>query len=168
MSLKFYLYWCPKFSSINLCLFGNRSNALQQWVNSHIQFITIWRTWIKFTLLVDVCLMVTWIKHCSLMMNLTRPFEVQNGANFFLSHLEDKTYPKKVQWLDLASQLWPMLKGLLFVKMVYAHFIVIMQFSKSLFSFWYPSYSWFKQFEGSLSGDLVISQLPFGDVLSKP
>jgi hypothetical protein len=39
--------------------------------------------------------MGTWIKHCSLMMNLTRPFEIQNGADFSLSHSEDKTYPKK-------------------------------------------------------------------------
>jgi hypothetical protein len=35
----------------------------------------------------------------------------------------------KVQWLDLASRFWPMLKGLPFAKTVYAHFVIIMQFS---------------------------------------
>jgi hypothetical protein len=32
----------------------------------------------------------------------------------------------KVQWLDLASQLWPLLKGFPCAKMVHAHFIVLM------------------------------------------
>ncbi len=35
------------------------------------------------------------IKHCSLMMSLTRPFKIQNGMDFFLNHLEDVNYPKK-------------------------------------------------------------------------
>jgi len=35
------------------------------------------------------------IKHCSLMMSLARPFEIQNGTNFFKNHLEDANYPKK-------------------------------------------------------------------------
>ncbi len=69
------------------------------------------------------------IKHCSLMMNLTRPFKIQNGAYFSLSHSKDVNYPKtKVQCLDLASQLWPTLKGLPFANMVYTHFIIIVQF----------------------------------------
>jgi hypothetical protein len=41
----------------------------------------------------------------------------------------------KVQWLDLASQLWSRLKGFPFAKIVYAHFAIIMQFLKLLFSF---------------------------------
>jgi hypothetical protein len=40
----------------------------------------------------------------------------------------------KVQWLDLASQLWLILKGLPLAKMVYAHFIIIMQISRLPFS----------------------------------
>ncbi len=35
------------------------------------------------------------IKHCSLMMSLTKPFEIQNGADFSLSHLKDMNYQKK-------------------------------------------------------------------------
>jgi hypothetical protein len=41
----------------------------------------------------------------------------------------------KIQWLDLASRLWPFLKGFPFAKMVDTHFIVIMQFLKLLFNF---------------------------------
>jgi hypothetical protein len=29
------------------------------------------------------------------MMSLARPFEIQNGTNFFLSHSKDVNYPKK-------------------------------------------------------------------------
>jgi hypothetical protein len=32
------------------------------------------------------------VKHYSLMMNLTRPFEIQNGGNFSLSHSKDVNY----------------------------------------------------------------------------
>jgi hypothetical protein len=46
----------------------------------------------------------------------------------------------KVQWLDLASWLWLTLKGLPLAKMVYAHFVVIMQFSRPSFSFRYLFY----------------------------
>jgi hypothetical protein len=74
----------------------------------------------------------------------------------------------KVQWLDLASHLWLPLKGLPCAKMVYAHFIVIMQFLRPPFNSRYSSYSCFKQFEGSLNEDLAISQLPLGDILNKP
>jgi hypothetical protein len=41
----------------------------------------------------------------------------------------------KVQWLDLASCLWPTLKGLPHAKIIYAHFTIIMQFSRLPFSF---------------------------------
>jgi hypothetical protein len=47
-----------------------------------------------FTLLAEVFLMDTRIKHCSFMMNLTRPFEIQNGRDFSLNHLEDVNYPR--------------------------------------------------------------------------
>jgi hypothetical protein len=60
------------------------------------------------------------------------------------------------------------LKGLPLAKMVYAHFIIIMQISRLPFSSWYSPYFLFKWFEGSLSGVLLISQLPLGDVLSTP
>jgi hypothetical protein len=96
------------------------------------------------------------IKHYSLMMSLARPFKIQNGMDFSLSHLMVVNYPKKGVRLDLASQLWLPLKGLPFVKTIYAHFIVIIQFSRSLFHSRYLFYSWFNQFEGSSSMDLVI------------
>ncbi len=143
MSLKFYLCWCPKLSSINLCLFGDMGNALQQ-VSSHAQFITIWRTWIKFTFHAKVYLMGIWIKHCSLMMSLTRPFKIQNGIAFSFNHLEDVNHPKTRCNVYLASQLWPMLKDLPCAKTVYAHFIVIMQFSRSSLNSQYLSCFWFK------------------------
>ncbi len=94
MSLKFYLCWCPKLSSINLCLFGDMRSVVQQQVSSHAQFITIWKTWTKFTLLLEVYLMGIMIKHCSLMMSLVRPFKIQNEAKFSLNHSEDMNYPK--------------------------------------------------------------------------
>ncbi len=46
-----------------------------------LNLLLIWRTWIAFTLLAKVCLMGTRIKHCSLMMNLARPFKIQNGMD---------------------------------------------------------------------------------------
>jgi hypothetical protein len=73
----------------------------------------------------------------------------------------------KVQWLNLAFLLWMSLKGLPFAKTIYAHFAVIMQFSRLPFNFQYPSYSWFKQYEGSSSRDPTIMQLSLGDILSK-
>jgi hypothetical protein len=42
-------------------------------------------------------------------------------------------FKNKVQWSNLASWLWPVLKGLPVAKIVYAHFTVIMQFSRLLF-----------------------------------
>jgi hypothetical protein len=59
------------------------------------------------------------------------------------------------------------LKGFPFAKIVYAHFAIIMQFLKLLFSFWYSFYFWFKQFEGNSNRNLAISQLLLGDVLNK-
>ncbi len=50
------------------------------------QFVFVWGH--------EVCLMGTWIKHYSLIMNLARPFEIQNGLEFSLNHLEDMNYPK--------------------------------------------------------------------------
>ncbi len=85
---------CIQVSSNNLCLFGDVSNALQQQVSSHTQFINMWRTWIKFTLFAEVYLMGIGIKHCSLMMSLARPFEIQNGAGFFLNHSKEVSYQK--------------------------------------------------------------------------
>jgi hypothetical protein len=43
-------------------------------------------------------------------------------------------FKNKVQWLNLASRLWPTLKGFPLAKTIYGHSIVIMQFSRSLFS----------------------------------
>jgi len=40
----------------------------------------------------------------------------------------------KVQWLNLASWLWLVLKDFPFAKTVYTHFLVIMEFLTSLFS----------------------------------
>jgi hypothetical protein len=88
-------------------------------------------------------------------------------SRLFLEPFKGCELPKnKMQWLKLASWLWLVLKGLPFAMTVYAHFVVIMQFLRSLLNSRYPSYSWFKEFEGSSSGHSTITQLPLGDVLS--
>jgi hypothetical protein len=43
------------------------------------------------------------IKNCSLMMNLVRPFKIQNGMGFFEPFRRHELSKNKVQWLDLAS-----------------------------------------------------------------
>ncbi len=78
-----------------MCLFGDMNNALQQQINLHVKFITTWRTQIEFTLFTEVYLMGIGIKHYSLMMSLARPFKIQNGMDFSLSHLMVVNYPKK-------------------------------------------------------------------------
>jgi hypothetical protein len=145
MSSKFYLCWCPKLLLIDLCLFGDVSNALEQWVNSHAQFITIWRTWIEFTLLAKVYFMGIRIKHCSLMMSLTRPFKIQNETAFSLSHLKDMSYPKKGTMVRPCISIVINVKGFGLCKdNLCPFFAIIMQFLKLLFSSWYSFYFWFK------------------------
>jgi hypothetical protein len=90
-------------------------------------------------------------------------------SGLFLEPFKGRELSKnKVQWLDLASWLWPPLKGFPFAKMSYAHFAINMQFLKSSLNSQYPFYSWFKQFERSLGENMVILQLPLGDILIKP
>jgi hypothetical protein len=84
----------PKTFVDQFMLFGDVNNAMQEWVSLHTPFITTWRTWIEFTLLAEVCLMRTRIKHYSLMMHLAKPFEIQNGVDFYLNHSKDVNYPK--------------------------------------------------------------------------
>ncbi len=122
-------------------------------------------------MLIEVHLMGTWIKHCSLMMSLARPFEIQNGADFSLSLSKDMSYPK-IRYKYMARPCILVLanvEGFALCKdnlypfcSHYAVLEVAVEFSISIFFFW------FKQFERNSNGDLVISQLPLGDVLSKP
>jgi hypothetical protein len=99
----------------------------------------------------------------------SKAFQNPKWNRLFLEPFRGRELSKnKMQWSNLASRLWPRLKGLPFAKTIYTHFIVIMQFSKLPFNPQYSSYSWFKQFEGSLIKDLAILQLPLGDILSKP
>jgi len=110
--------------------------------------------------------MGTRIKHCSLMMNLARPFEIQNGVDFSLSHSEDVNYQTK------GAMVRPYIvvdvEGFALCKDGLHPFHSSYAVSRPPFSSRYLSYSWFKQFERTSSGDLVILQFPLGDVLNTP
>ncbi len=70
---------------------------------------------------------------CTLFAPLAHSWDCQSLCHVepFKGHELSKN---KVQWLDLESWLWLPLKGSPCAKTVYAHFVVIMQFSWSLFS----------------------------------
>jgi hypothetical protein len=56
-----------------------------------------------------------------------KPLQNPKWSRLFLEPFKGRELSKnKVQWLDLASQLWLALKGLPFVKIIYTHFAVIM------------------------------------------
>jgi hypothetical protein len=113
--------------------------------------------------------MGTGIKHCSLMMRLAKALQNPKWNELFFEPFKGHEFSKnKIQWLDLTCWLWPLLEGFPFAKMIYTHFIVIMQFLRLPFSFLYLFHSWFNQFERSLNMDMAISQLPLADILSKP
>jgi hypothetical protein len=66
---------------------------------------------------------------------------------------------KKVQWLDLASLLWPPLVGLPLAKVVQVHYDFIVKYSKLRLSSSLKNYYWFFQYMGSDNGD-VCNVLP--------
>jgi hypothetical protein len=56
-----------------------------------------------------------------------KAFQNPKWNGLFLEPFRGRELSKnKVQWLNLASRLWPTLKGLPFTKMIYAHFVIIM------------------------------------------
>ncbi len=57
----------------------------------------------------------------------SKAFQNPKWNELFLEPFKGRELSKnKVQWLNLASRLWPTLKGLPFTKMIYAHFVIIM------------------------------------------
>jgi len=66
------------------------------------------------------------------------------SEHFFEPFKGHELSKNKVQWLNLAFELWPMLKGLPLTKMAYTHFVIIMQFWRLSFNSQYISYFWFK------------------------
>ncbi len=99
----------------------------------------------------------------------TKALQNPKWSKLFLEPFEGRELSEnKMQWLNLASRLWPVLKGLSFTNTMYTHFIVIMLFLRLLFSFWYLSYFWFKSFDKSPSEDPTITRFSLGDILSKP
>ncbi len=56
-----------------------------------------------------------------------KAFQNPKWNGLFLEPFKGRELSKnKVQWLNLASRLWPTLKGFPFTKMIYAHFVIIM------------------------------------------
>jgi hypothetical protein len=59
--------------------------------------------------------------------DLSKAFQNPKWSGLFLEPFKGHELSKtKVQWLDLTSQLWPVLKGLPFANTLYAHFAIIM------------------------------------------
>jgi hypothetical protein len=76
------------------------------------------------------------IKHYSLMMNLARHSRIPNGVVFFLESFMGQMLSKnKVQWLELASHLWPPLVGLPLAKTVQVHYDFMVKYFKHRLSF---------------------------------
>ncbi len=71
----------------------------------------------------------------------------------------------KVQWLDLASPLWPPLVGLPLAKMVQVHYDFMVKYSKLCLNSSSKNYYWFLQYMGSDNGD-VCNVLPFLSILN--
>jgi hypothetical protein len=58
---------------------------------------------------------------------LSKALRNPKSNELFLEPFKGRELSKnKVQWLDLASWLWPALKGLPLAKTIYAHFTIIM------------------------------------------
>jgi hypothetical protein len=101
------------------------------------------------------CLMGRKIKYYSLMMNLTKCWRIPNGVVYFLESFKGKMSSKnKVQWLDLASHLWPPLVRLPLAKTIQVHYDVIVKYSKHQLSSSSKNYYWFFQYIGSDNGDV--------------
>ncbi len=101
-------------------------------------------------------------KHYSLMMSETRPFKILIVIIFSLSPLQDKIQWNKVQWLDLASHLWPTLIGLPLASGVNIHYEIIIKYSKSHLNSSSTNYAWFMQYKESDNGDGRVISLPLG------
>jgi hypothetical protein len=51
-----------------------------------------------------------------------------------------KLSKNKVQWLNLASHLWPMLVGLSLAKTISVHYEIIVKYSKPYLTFYFSNY----------------------------
>jgi hypothetical protein len=69
-------------------------------------------------------------------------------------------WKNKVQWLDLASHLWPPLVGLILVTTIQVHYDFMVKYYKSQLSSSLKNYYWFFKYMGSDNGD-VRYVLPF-------
>jgi hypothetical protein len=73
----------------------------------------------------------------------------------FLESFKGKMLLKnKVQWLDLASHLWPPLVGLPLAKMVQVHYDFMVKYFKLHLNSSSKNYYWFLQYMGSDNGDV--------------
>jgi hypothetical protein len=76
-------------------------------------------------------------------------------SGLFLESFRGQILSKnKVQWLDLASCLWPPLVGLLLTKMVQVHYDFMVKYYEPWLSLSSKNYYWFFQYMGSDNGDV--------------
>jgi hypothetical protein len=82
-----------------------------------------------------------------------------NGL-FIESFKGQKLLNNKVQWLDLASCLWPTLVELPLVRTINVHYEIIVMYSKPHLTSSSLNYSWFMQYMKNDNGKSGIIQLP--------
>ncbi len=99
----------------------------------------------------------------------SKAFRNSRFNSFFIeSFIGHKLSKNKVQWLDLAFQLWPTLIGLPFASSIGMHFETIVKYSKPCLSSYLPHYCWFMQYMKNSKGDCRITQLPLGMIHFEP
>jgi hypothetical protein len=127
MSLKFHLYWCPKLSSINLCLFGdvNKCTTTRGQLTHSVYYYLKDLDRIHLA-----CKGLTYGDRDQTLVINHEPSKALWNPKWNWLFLEPfkgcELSKNKVEWLDLTSQLWSTLKGLPFVKTVYTHLTIIM------------------------------------------
>jgi hypothetical protein len=99
------------------------------------------------------------IKLYSLMMNPTRCYGIQNGNVFSWNPSWDNMLKNKVQWLDLAFHIWPILMGLMMATMVRSRHDIKMKYSKPCLSYASWNYFWFLHYMKNDNYDVCNVQL---------
>jgi hypothetical protein len=76
------------------------------------------------------------------MKSQARPFEIPTSL-FIESFKRHKLLKNKVQWLDLAPHLWPMLVGVPSTRTINIHYEIIIKYFKPHLISFSPNYFWF-------------------------
>ncbi len=90
----------------------------------------------------------------------SKPLQNSKCSGFFTKFLKKHKFSKnKVQWLDLASHLWPTFVGLPLATIIGVHCEIIVKYSKS-FLISSPNCSWCMQYMKNDNGESDITQFP--------